>query len=83
LIVERKLSDGAQCAVRGFACVLLALLSSCASFNPQPWEKDLMAKKVMQPAYNGTVLGVSDHIYFSKEGASGGRSTAGGGCGCN
>jgi hypothetical protein len=26
---------------------------------------------------------ISDHIYFSKEGSSGGRSFGGGGCGCN
>jgi hypothetical protein len=26
---------------------------------------------------------VDDHIYFSKEASSGGRSFAGGGCGCN
>jgi hypothetical protein len=27
--------------------------------------------------------GFDDHIYFSKEAISGGRSFAGGGCGCN
>jgi hypothetical protein len=26
---------------------------------------------------------IDDHIYFSKEASSGGRSFAGGGCGCN
>jgi hypothetical protein len=26
---------------------------------------------------------VDDHVYFSKEASSGGRSYAGGGCGCN
>jgi hypothetical protein len=26
---------------------------------------------------------IDDHIYFSKEAASGGRNFGGGGCGCN
>lgn len=26
---------------------------------------------------------IDDHIYFSREGASGGRTFGGGGCGCN
>jgi len=65
------------------ACLGVLPLAACDALNPAPWEKDLMAKKVMQPGYNGIVAGIHDHIYFSKEGASGGRSTAGGGCGCN
>ncbi|HCE53296.1 MAG TPA: hypothetical protein DER18_18075, partial [Shewanella baltica] len=28
-------------------------------------------------------LALDDHIYFSKEGSSGGRAFASGGCGCN
>jgi uncharacterized protein DUF4266 len=63
--------------------VVSALLCSCASFGPQPWEKDLMARREMQ--VNGYPLqaAADDHIYFSKEAASGGRGFAGGGCGCN
>ena len=59
------------------------LLCSCTSFGPQPWEKDLMARREMQ--VNGYPLqsAADDHIYFSKEAASGGRGFAGGGCGCN
>lgn len=74
---------GVRLGAYGFVCASFAMLSSCGFFNPQPWERDLMAKKAMQPGYNSIVLGINDHIYFSKEGASGGRSTAGGGCGCN
>lgn len=73
----------ARLAARLLACASIAALCACETFNPAPWERDLMAKKVMQLGYNGTVLGINDHIYFSKEGASGGRATAGGGCGCN
>ena len=61
----------------------LALLSACGTIGPKPWEKDLMARKVMQLDANASVHAAEDHIYFSKEAASGGRSSAGGGCGCN
>jgi hypothetical protein len=37
----------------------------------------------MQPGSGGLVDGIDDHIYFSKEAATGGRATGGGGCGCN
>jgi hypothetical protein len=63
--------------------ILTAQLGACAQIGPQPWEKDLMARREMQ--VNGYPLqaAADDHIYFSKEAASGGRGFAGGGCGCN
>jgi hypothetical protein len=42
-----------------------------------------MAEPVMRPNSDPLQAAVDDHIYFSKEGSSGGRSYAGGGCGCN
>lgn len=64
-------------------CAGLSLLSACGTLGPKPWEKDLMARKVMQVSADATQQAVEDHIYFSKEAASGGRNSAGGGCGCN
>lgn len=62
-----------------------ALLNAagCASLGVQPWERDLLAKEQMLLNAEGIDLGLDDHIYFSKEAASGGRAFAGGGCGCN
>lgn len=62
---------------------LVATLSGCASWGVQPWDRDLLAKPQM--AINASPLdqAIDDHIYFSKEASSGGRSFAGGGCGCN
>jgi len=62
---------------------LIALTSACSSLGVQPWERDLLAKDEM--ALNSSPIDASldDHIYFSKESSSGGRSFAGGGCGCN
>lgn len=65
------------------SAVLLAIVSGCANLGVDPWDRDLLAKPEM--AINSSPLdqAIDDHIYFSKEASSGGRSFAGGGCGCN
>ncbi|MFC6440261.1 DUF4266 domain-containing protein [Bowmanella sp. JS7-9] len=63
--------------------LLIAQLGGCASLGVQPWERDLLAKDEMALDAEGVDIGLDDHIYFSKEATSGGRSFAGGGCGCN
>ncbi len=62
---------------------IIALVSGCSSMGVDPWDRDLLAKSEM--AINSSPLdqAIDDHIYFSKEASSGGRSFAGGGCGCN
>lgn len=77
---SRHLTRGARLLVLAGA---LLSLCACGTVGPQPWQKDLMARKEMLPSANATVRAAQDHIYFSKEAASGGRSAAGGGCGCN
>ena len=62
---------------------LASLGAACTSIGPQPWEKDLMARKEMQVDTHPLLTAAEDHIYFSKEASSGGRGFAGGGCGCN
>lgn len=74
--------------LRAIAVVSLALVTSvgmsgCATVGVQPWERDLMAKRDMQPVTHPLIAGVDDHIYFSKEASTGGKSASGGGCGCN
>jgi cell division protein FtsL len=59
------------------------LMTGCASVGVQPWERDLMAKRDMQPVTHPLIDGVDDHIYFSKEASTGGKNSSGGGCGCN
>jgi hypothetical protein len=58
-------------------------LSGCANLGVQPWERDLLAKPSMQLSVSPLLDAIDDHIYFSKEAATGGRSFGGGGCGCN
>ncbi|PCK07306.1 MAG: hypothetical protein COA42_15045 [Alteromonadaceae bacterium] len=58
-------------------------LAACSSLGVEPWERDLLAKDEMSLSASANDLALDDHIYFSKEGTSGGRGFAGGGCGCN
>jgi hypothetical protein len=58
-------------------------LSACSSLGVEPWERDLLAKKEMALTSSPIDAALDDHIYFSKEASSGGKSFGGGGCGCN
>jgi len=63
---------------------LLFVIAGCSSMDTvQPWDKDLLAKKSMQPVPDYFENFYDEHIYFSKEASSGGRGFGGGGCGCN
>jgi Domain of unknown function (DUF4266) len=55
----------------------------CTVLGAKPWDHDLLAERAMQVSGYPIEAGMDDHIYFSKEASSGGRSFAGGGCGCN
>lgn len=63
-----------------------ALLGGCAlapQVNVAAFDKGDLARPAMQFDADRLESSFADHIYFSKEGASGGRSVGGGGCGCN
>ncbi len=62
---------------------MAAATSGCSSLGPKPWEHDLMAEPAMRVEAYPLQSSVDEHVYFSKEASSGGRSFAGGGCGCN
>jgi len=49
----------------------------------KPWQREVLARQEMQLDSNPLDAAIDDHLYFSKEASSGGRSFAGGGCGCN
>ena len=64
------------------AIAMIALLSAgCATVKP--WQRETLADPIMQPDRNPMASALIDHIYFSREAASGGRTVGGGGCGCN
>jgi Domain of unknown function (DUF4266) len=66
-------------------CALLGvvLISGCSSLGVKPWQRDVLARQEMQLDSDPVDAAIDDHLYFSKEASSGGRSFAGGGCGCN
>ena len=66
-------------------CALLGvvLISGCSSLGVKPWQRDVLARAEMRLDSNPVDAAIDDHLYFSKEASSGGRSFAGGGCGCN
>ncbi len=61
----------------------VALSSGCAATAVKPWDRDLLAQKKMSFNPSPAERAVDDHIYFSKEGSTGGQEAGGGGCGCN
>lgn len=65
------------------ALVAAVLLGGCAAMRVQPWDRDLLAEKKMSYTPSPTLSGIDDHVYFSKEGSTGGMDVGGGGCGCN
>ena len=63
------------------SCAVIA--SGCTSVGVKPWQRDVLAREEMQLNAAPLDAAIDDHMYFSKEASSGGRSFAGGGCGCN
>ncbi len=62
---------------------LAGLSTGCAATAVKPWDRDLLAKKQMRLIHQPMLNAVDDHVYFSKEGSTGGMDAGGGGCGCN
>ena len=60
------------------------LLAGCATREPvKAWEKGTLARPEMQVAGDALEARFNEHIYASREAASGGTAVGGGGCGCN
>lgn len=75
-------------AVTRGVLILTALLSlsACKFLDPKPlkpWDRDILARPVMQPDIDPMETLMDEKIYFSKEASRGGSSIGGGGCGCN
>jgi hypothetical protein len=71
-------------AKRGLAIagtLLLALFNGCVKVKP--WQRETLADPIMQPGRNPIAAVQREHVYFSREAATGGTSVGGGGCGCN
>jgi hypothetical protein len=69
-------------ALAGIA-LMSPMLGGCATIGAKPWDHDLLARESMALNTHPHITAFRDHIYFSREGAAGGRTFDGGGCGCN
>ena len=49
----------------------------------KPWQRGALADPTMRADRDPLGLAFDEHIYFSREAASGGGGVGGGGCGCN
>lgn len=62
---------------------LIGALVLAGCVNVKPWQRGALAEEIMQGDRNILVNSMVEHMYFSREAASGGHSVGGGGCGCN
>ena len=59
----------------------VALTSGCQ--HVKPWQRGRLADPIMMADRDPLGVGQDEHVFFSREAASGGRGVGGGGCGCN
>jgi hypothetical protein len=57
--------------------------STTSAVRVKPWERQYLADATMDPDRDALGTAMLDHVYFSREAASGGRGVGGAGCGCN
>lgn len=63
---------------------LIAISTTGCTLQPvAPWEKGYLARPEMTFDADHLETKFNEHVYFSKEAASGGAGVGGGGCGCN
>lgn len=72
----------AKCKIPAAIVALVAgLLAGCGTV--EPWDRETLADYTMRPDRDPLANSLADHVYFTREAASGGRGVGGGGCGCN
>ena len=59
------------------------VLATVGCKNVEPWQRRTLSDATMRGDRDPAGLGLSEHMWFSREAASGGRGVGGGGCGCN
>jgi hypothetical protein len=77
----RTTNGAIRASVLAMMMPVLLLAGGCATVKP--WQRETLADPIMQPGRNPIAAGQLDHVYFSREAASGGTTVGGGGCGCN
>lgn len=63
--------------------VVLALIGGSGCAQVKPWQRGTLADFTMRSDRDPIGVALAEHMFFSREAASGGRGVGGGGCGCN
>ena len=60
-----------------------ALVCAGGCTTVKPWQRSTLADYTMRADRDPLTDVTEEHMWFSREAASGGRGVGGGGCGCN
>lgn len=66
-----------------FLTVFALLIGATGCAHVHPWERGALADPVMRADRDALGGMLAEHMWFSREAATGGRGVGGGGCGCN
>ena len=66
-----------------WAALGLAGCTGAQMVRVQPWERAALADYSMRSDRDPLADSLSEHVYFAREAASGGKGVGGSGCGCN
>lgn len=70
-------------AVLALGAALPCGCSTTGASRVRPWQRAALADDIMNPDRDPLGAAMPEHVYFSREAASGGRGVGGSGCGCN
>ena len=72
-------------ATRLPAVLVLMLIAAAGSGcqTVKPWQRETLGEAIMRSDRDPLAVAFAEHVWFSREAASGGRGVGGGGCGCN
>lgn len=71
------------CLLAALGALLLGGCSTSSAVRVRPWERAVLADDTMNPDRDALGTAMTEHVYFAREAASGGRGVGGSGCGCN
>lgn len=63
--------------------LVVCAVSAAGCNNVKPYQRKTLSDRTMRADRDPLGVALSEHMYFSREAAAGGRGVGGGGCGCN
>lgn len=67
--------------ITAIGSLCIGFMAGCGTV--QPWERGTLSDYTMRSDRDPGTESFREHVYFTREAASGGRGVGGGGCGCN